>query len=151
MRIHDILDTESCDLITARPHDGLAEASTVMARHRISSLAVVDDQGRLAGILSERDIAYALGHHGADLVNLVVGDLMTTKTITIRPDETVEDAIYVFKAGLFRHLVVAEDGKPLGIISMRDILKNIAPLLLDAKNRRDDEKLENFLRALHAA
>jgi len=121
-----------------------------MAEHKIAILVVVDEGQNLVGILSERDIAHGLGTHGEQLANAKVGDLMTTRTITIRPDETVEDAIYVFRVGLFRHLVVAENGKPIGVVSMRDILRNIAPLLLEEKNRRDDEKLMQFLRALNA-
>ena len=80
-----------------------------------------------------------------------VADLMTSKIVVIKADETVEDAIYAFKAGLFRHLVVADNGRPVGVISIRDVVRNLAPLLLEAKGRLDDQKMANFLHALSAA
>ena len=151
MYVRDVLKTQPKDLITVRPTDTLAHASGIMAQRNIGCLVAIDESGDLVGVLTERDIAFGLSEHGPELFNLFVADLMTQKTITIRPDETVEDAIYVFNSGLFRHLVVAVKGKPVGIISIRDILKNIAPLLLEEKGRRDDQALMRFIRALNAA
>ena len=76
---------------------------------------------------------------------------MTSKIVVIRAEETVEDAIYVFKAGLFRHLVVADNGKPVGVVSIRDVVRDLAPLILEAKGRLDDQIMANFLHALSAA
>ena len=71
--------------------------------------------------------------------------------IACNPDDSVVDGIYVLNKAGFRHLVVAQDGKPVGVLSMRDILKNIAPLLLDSKNRHEEQLLVKFLQALKAA
>ena len=151
MKISEILEGQTLKPVLTQQHQTIVEASQLMALHKIGVLVVVDIERNIVGIISERDIAYAIGDRGDAILGSTVADLMTSKIITIRPDETVEDAIYVFKAGLFRHLVVADNGKPVGVISIRDIVKNLAPLLLEAKGRLDDQKLANFLSALNAA
>ncbi len=151
MKISDILEGESQNPVVAYPQHTIVEAAKIMAQHKIGVLVVVDAENNIAGVISERDIAYAFGNGAVAIVDRTVADLMTSKIVVIRADETVEDAIYVFKAGLFRHLVVADNGKPVGVISIRDIVRNMAPLLLEAKGRLDDQKMANFLHALFAA
>lgn len=151
MKISEILATLSKTPIVVHHQQSIVEAARIMAANNIGVLVAVDEERNIKGVISERDIAYGLGNLNEAVLGYTVADLMTANIVTIQPDETVEDAVYVFKAGLFRHLVVAENNKPVGVISMRDILKNLAPLLLEAKSRLDDQKVANFLRALNAA
>jgi CBS domain-containing protein len=150
MKISELLVGQSQTPVMAQQQQPVTEAAATMASHNIGALVVTDHESNIIGVISERDIAYALGNLGEAVLSSTVADLMTSNIVTIRPDETVEDAIYVFKAGLFRHLVVADRGKLIGVISIRDIVKNIAPLLLEAKGRLDDQKMADFLRALSA-
>lgn len=151
MKISELIAAHPLKPVYVQPQLPVVEAARLMAHHKIGFLVVVDEEQNLKGVISERDMAYALGAKGEDVVGCKVSDLMTTELVTIRPDETVEDAVYVFQVGLFRHLVVADGGKPVGVISIRDIVRNIAPLLLEAKNQLNDQKLNSFLRALNAA
>ncbi len=150
MKISNILEGQSLKPVLVQQQQTVVEASRIMALNKIGVLVVVDNESNIIGVISERDIAYALGNMGEAVLGSTVADLMTSKIITIRPDESVEDAIYVFKAGLFRHFVVADKGKPVGVISIRDIVKYLAPLLVEAKGRLDDQNLTNFLRTLNA-
>jgi CBS domain-containing protein len=150
MKIRDILEGQSTRPIVVRRDQNVIEAARILAERNIGALVVVDEAGAIAGVISERDIAYAVGTMGDAAVGCTVAELMTSSIITIRPDETVEDAVYVFKAGLFRHLIVADRGKAVGVLSIRDIVRNLAPLLLEAKGRIDDQKMSSFLRALSA-
>ena len=150
MKISELLEVLSLKPVSVQPQETVVGAARTMAEHNIGVLVVVDEEQNLAGIISERDLAHALGNFGEAVVRNMVADLMTSNVITIRPDETVEDAVYVFKAGLFRHLIVIDKGKPVGVISIRDIVQNIAPLLLEAKETLDDEKLSGILQALSA-
>ena len=151
MKIRDILQGQSQKPIVVRREQNVVEAARILAERNIGALVVVDEAGAIAGVISERDIAYAFGNMGEATASCTVGELMTSSIITIRPDETVEDAVYVFKAGLFRHLIVADGSKPVGVVSIRDIVRNLAPLLLEAKGRLDDQKMSSFLKALSAA
>ena len=151
MKIREILATLSKAPIVVHHQKFIVEAAGIMAENNIGALVVVDEKGNIKGVISERDITYALGNLNEAVLGGVVADLMTPNIVTIQPEETVEDAVYVFKAGLFRHLVVVENGKPVGVISIRDILRNLAPLLLEAKTRLDEEKVTNLLRVLNAA
>ena len=151
MKISEFSLGKSLKPVLVQQQQTVVEAARIMALNGIGVLVVVDNQSNITGVISERDIAYALGNMNEAVLDSTVADLMTSKIITIRPDETVEDAIYVFNAGLFRHLVIADNGKPVGVISIRDILKYLAPLILEAKEKLDDQKLTHFLRALNAA
>ena len=124
MKISELLEVQSLAPVIVQPQQTVVEAARLMAQHKIGILVVVDDQQNLTGVISERDIAYALGKLGEAIFSSKDRDLLTSKLITIRPDETVENAVYVFKAGLFRHLFVADNGRPVGVMSIRDIEKN---------------------------
>jgi predicted transcriptional regulator len=122
-----------------------------MAQLRTGILIVVDDEQNIIGVLSERDIATALGRTEDNLAHSKVGDLMTKQVITCDPDQAVVDAVYAMNQAGFRHLILAQDGKPVGVLSMRDVLRQIEPLLEESKSKGDDEKLMAFLTALKAA
>ena len=76
---------------------------------------------------------------------------MTEQVITCDPDESVVDAVYVMNKGRFRHLILARDRKPVVVLSMCDILRQIEPLLEESKNKGDEQKLMEFHGALRAA
>jgi len=151
MKISELLEVLSLKPVSVQPQQPVVEAARTMAEHNIGVLVVVDEMQKLTGVISEREMAFALGNLGEAVIGSTVADLMTSRVITIRPDKTVEDAVYVFKAGLFRHLIVVDNGRPVGVISIRDIVQNIAPLLLEAKERLEDEKLSGILKAMSAA
>ncbi len=151
MRVKDLLEGQSLSPALIRPHNTIGDASRLMAQFHIGLLIVVDDEQKIAGVLSERDMALALGKSDENLVHAKVGDLMTKQVISCDPDESVVDAVYVMNKGRFRHLIVARDRKPVGVLSMRDVLRQIEPLLEESKSKGDEQKLMAFLGALKAA
>ena len=78
----------------------------------------------LCGIISERDLARGLADHGADLLTLRVGDLMTREVSTCSPDDGIDQLMQQMTEGRFRHLPVVEDGRMIGIISIGDVVKH---------------------------
>ena len=151
MRIGDLLEGQSLSPASIQPHKTVGDASRLMAQFHIGLLIVLDEEQKIVGVLSERDIAMAIGKSDDNLVFAKVDDLMTKQVITCDPDEPVVDAVYVMNKGRFRHLIVARDRKPVGVLSMRDILKQIEPLLEESKNKGDEDKPMEFLGALKAA
>ncbi len=121
-------------VITARPQTPLVDARDLLKKHKIRHLPVLDDDDRLVGIITDRDIRSALpaaffreesdAPEDADYRALTVGDTMTRSPMSISPHDTIEDAllqIQKMRVGAFP--VVGDDGRLQGIISVRDLLR----------------------------
>jgi CBS domain-containing protein len=111
------------DVIDIEPAADLAAAVKLLAAHRIGALLIRGAGGRLAGILSERDIVRALAEHGAGALALPVAQVMTREVETCGEDETVAAIMERMTAGKFRHMPVMSDGKLAGLISIGDVVK----------------------------
>jgi len=109
----------SRDLLTGGASTPLVEAAAAMTRRHVGALLVLDGD-RLIGILTERDVlrAVASGDTGGQ-----VSDWMTWHPETVEPDETTQQAGVVMIHGGFRHLPVVAAGDPVGIVSIRDLMR----------------------------
>ena len=121
-------------VITASPQATLLAARELLNTNRIRHLPVLGDDGRLAGIITDRDIRSALpaafykddgeAPNEADYGHLIVEDFMTRDPMAISPEDTIQDAllqIQKMRVGAFP--VVDHDGRLKGIISVRDLLR----------------------------
>jgi CBS domain-containing protein len=124
MLIAQILAGKSPDVVTTRPDATIAEVAKLLKAKRIGAVVVTDADGGLCGIISERDLARGLADHGADLLTLRVGDLMTREVSTCSPDDGIDQLMQQMTEGRFRHLPVVEDGRMIGIISIGDVVKH---------------------------
>jgi CBS domain-containing protein len=97
----------------------LAEAAEALAADEIGALCVTE-AGRLAGIISERDVVTHVAA-GADLTHLRAADVMSNDLVTVSPDESVLDASRRMEDAQVRHLPVLDDGRIAGIVSIRDL------------------------------
>ncbi|MEE8445215.1 MAG: CBS domain-containing protein [Alphaproteobacteria bacterium] len=122
MKVSGIIDVGRGLIGPVTPDSPVAEANALMAEHHVGALAVIDANGLLAGILSERDIARGLHEHGTGLLDKSVGDLMVRKVISCTPDTDVRDATSLMIQHGIRHLPVLDGETPLTIISIRDIV-----------------------------
>jgi acetoin utilization protein AcuB len=126
--------------ITIGKEASLLEARELMRDHNIRHLPVVDEQEKLIGVITDRDIRGAMPLENVRLpdfckkmemvTQLKVGDVMTPDPITIGPHDTIEDALLMFeqkKVGAFP--VVDDEGRLKGIISVRDILRAFTNVL----------------------
>jgi CBS domain-containing protein len=107
------------DLITVAPTATVAEAATLMGERHVGSALVLDGD-RLAGIFTERDIVRALGEH-FDAAGHPVSSWMTRNPATISPGASAQEALEAMLQGGFRHLPVTEEGRVLGMLSLRDL------------------------------
>lgn len=125
MRVTNILKAKADRLITTRPDVILAEAAEILRREGIGAVIVTGPENeRLAGIISERDIARGLAAHGDKLAGMKVAELMTPSVVTCGPDDTLEEIMHVMTSGRFRHLPVIRDGALVGVISIGDVVKS---------------------------
>ncbi len=113
--------------LTAPPGTSLAECLRAIQRSGMGdSVQVVDADGRLTGVLTERDIFGRLVGSRADLAQ-PVETLMNTEPRTLRLEQTVRDAIELMETGRYRNIpIVDRDGRLAGVIRQHDVLRFLA-------------------------
>lgn len=109
-------------LVTARPDETVRDAARRMAEHSCGSVLVMAPDGGLGGIFTERDLLVRVVAAGLDPAGTPVSDVMTAGPETIGAEAPVRDAVRRMDEGAFRHLpVVGEDGRVVGVLSIRDV------------------------------
>jgi len=129
------------NVICIEPTADLAAAAKLLSTHRIGAVLIRGAGGRLAGILSERDIVRALSEHGADALALPVGQVMTREVATCGDDDTVASIMERMTAGKFRHMPVIANGKLAGLISIGDVVKQRVEEI-----ERESEAMRDYIR-----
>jgi CBS domain-containing protein len=104
----------------------VAGAIERMHRDTIDCL-LVTEAGRLVGIFTDRDALLKLAGRGPE--HRPVGELMTTDPVVLRHDDTIAVAIHKMAVGGFRHVPIVDDGRPIAVISAKDIFRHIATRL----------------------
>jgi len=122
MTVRAILDTKGHHVQSVEPGAKLSAAIKLLSERRIGAVLVLN-QGRIEGILSERDIVRVLGERGASVLDEQVSAVMTRKVVSCREKDTVSEIMETMTAGKFRHLPVVEDGRVVGLISIGDVVK----------------------------
>jgi CBS domain-containing protein len=122
MTVRAILDTKGHNVLSVEPGVKLSAAIKLLSERRIGAVLVMS-QGRMEGILSERDIVRVLGERGAGVMEEPVSTVMTRKVISCREKDTVSEIMETMTHGKFRHLPVVEDSKVVGLISIGDVVK----------------------------
>jgi len=123
MTIAAVLQNKGGDVETISAGDSLSRVVEILAERRIGALPVVDD-GRIVGIISERDVIYRLRSHGAEALDWDVAKVMTSPAITAEPSTAVLAALAMMTQRRIRHLPVVESGNLCGIVSIGDLVKH---------------------------
>ncbi len=125
MTIGELLRTKAANEVwTVAPHHTVYQALQIMGIKDIGAVPVVE-AGQLVGIFSERDYARELIQKDSLKLETPVSEYMTTKVITITPDQSVEECMELMTGYRIRHLPVLEDGRLVGLVSIGDIVKAI--------------------------
>ncbi|MCL5044875.1 MAG: CBS domain-containing protein [Deltaproteobacteria bacterium] len=124
-KVSEILKQKGHDVITVGPAETVEAVTHVLARHRIGAALVTDQANRIAGIISERDIARSIAEHGSAALAMTAADFMTREVKTCSPDDELVDLMEVMTRERIRHLpVVRGDGMLDGLISIGDVVKS---------------------------
>jgi CBS domain-containing protein len=124
MQVKEILRVKGNRLLTIEPSGRAADAVKTMSEQNLGSLIVLD-QGRMAGVLTFREILQALAQRNGTLGDLRVADVMLRDPVTATPDMEVNDLRRTMLDSGARYLPVVQDGKLLGVISFRDVAKAV--------------------------
>ena len=122
MTVRSILDSKGHQVLSVEPDAKLAAAVKILGERKIGAVLVMNE-GRIEGILSERDIVRALSERGAGVLDESVSAVMTRKVVSCRESDTVAGIMEMMTLGKFRHLPVIEEGIVVGLISIGDIVK----------------------------
>ncbi|MEQ1776764.1 MAG: CBS domain-containing protein [Burkholderiales bacterium] len=106
------------------PQTSVLNAIRLMADKGIGALVVLDG-ARLAGMISERDYARKIILQGRSSHATAVHEIMTTKVLTVTPEQTVEDCMALMTDKRIRHLPVVDAGKLVGVLSIGDLVKEV--------------------------
>ncbi|WP_432144714.1 CBS domain-containing protein [Streptomyces sp. bgisy084] len=117
-----VKDAMSTVVLTIGPTHTLRQAAQLMAARRLGSAVVLDNDTCGIGILTERDILNSLGA-GENPDRETAQTHTTPDVVFAAPDWTLDDAADAMVRGGFRHLIVLNDQEPVGVVSVRDIIR----------------------------
>lgn len=123
-KVADILAVKGPAVVTIKPSETIAVLAQRLREKRIGAAVVSNDGVAFEGVISERDIAYGLSVHKGELHAMPVSALMTKAVITCSPEDNVASVASTMLARNIRHLPVEQDGRLIGVISMRDVLNS---------------------------
>lgn len=123
MTIARILQQKGGTIMGVSPDQSLQEAAAILTEKRVGALVVLDSDGRLHGILSERDIVRLCAQTGAAAMMAKVADAMTKEVLTAAPKDKVDSALARMTDRRIRHLPVLEGQKLVGVVSIGDLVK----------------------------
>ena len=163
MKVEEIMTR---DVIAVAPKTPIHEAAELMVDHGVSGLPVVDDAGRVVGIVSEGDLilrekprermpwwkaffgdAERLAREYQKAHGMTVGEVMTRSLITVSPDLPIESVALILDEHRIRRVPVVADGQLLGIVSRGDLVKALAKAPPRAGSQPSDERLVREMRA----
>jgi CBS domain-containing protein len=139
-KVRQLISDKGEKVLSIGPEDSVLDAIRMMADNDVGSLVVLDN-GKLAGIFTERHYARKVILKGRSSPSTPVRDVMESEVICVGPDHTVEECMALMTADRIRHLPVLENERLVGIISIGDLVKSII-----ADQKFHIEQLENLIR-----
>ena len=137
MKVEAVLAVKGREVASINPSATLATVAQRLRLERIGSLVVLDE-GKVVGMISERDVVHAFAAHRAEASEIKVADVMTRDLVTCRPEDSLTRVLGLMTRHRVRHLPVLEGGRLVGLISIGDAVKHrLDELELEAAVLRD--------------
>ena len=122
--VRDLLKQKGREVWSVAPDSTVYDALQLMADKNIGALLVIDG-GRPVGIFSERDYARQVILKGKASKDTPVRDIMTSRVVFVRPEQSIEECMALMTDKRFRHLPVLEEGRLAGLLSIGDVVKAV--------------------------
>lgn len=123
MTVKTMLERKGRNVVTVHMNATLKEALSILAENDIGAMVITDEDGRIRGILSERDIVRLLAAQGAQALAFPVSGTMTKRVMVCSEQHTVNQVMEIMTNHRIRHLPVEAEGRLAGIISIGDVVK----------------------------
>jgi CBS domain-containing protein len=138
MNVAAILKLKGRSVVTIASEVALLDVARLLQEKRIGCIVIEGDDGKVAGIVSERDIVRAIGQSGAKVLKEPVANYMTRAVVTAREADTIDRLMSEMTAHHFRHMPVIERGRLVGLVSIGDVVKmRIAEAEMEAAAMRE--------------
>ena len=137
--VQRLLQNKGHTVWSITPDASVFEAVQLMADKRVGALMVVD-RNELVGVISERDYAREIVLKDRVSRDTPVSAIMTQRVLYVRPQQTLEECMALMTEKNLRHLPVLDDGRLVGVISMRDVVKDLI-----AEKEFLIEQMENYI------
>ncbi len=124
MYARQLLSDKSYELYSVSPDTMVFDAIKLMAEAKVGALLVLEDE-QLVGIVSERDYARKVILESRSSRETPVREVMTNVVLTVTPEQSIDECLLLMSKHHIRHLPVAENGKPIGMLSVMDVVRNI--------------------------
>lgn len=124
MNVAAVLKAKGSNVATAAQTVSLQEIAKRLSDERIGAIVILDDDGNVVGILSERDLVRAVAEGGGEALKKPVADVMTRDVVTCTKDHSIDELMAIMTKGRFRHVPVMEDNQLAGLVSIGDVVKN---------------------------
>lgn len=122
MSLATILDQAGRDVVQVTPETAVADVVALLAHRRIGAVPVVS-AGQVVGILSERDVIYAIARDGADILGRPAAAVMTQPVVSVESSITPLMGLSLMTQRRIRHLPVVDGGALVGFVSIGDLVK----------------------------
>jgi CBS domain-containing protein len=133
--VSQIIKDKGDDVVTISPDESVGAAAALLRDNRIGAVIVLDNEGAVVGILSERDIVWGIASQGAAALDHPVSACMTSDVIHAQSTETLDQLLGRMTDRRVRHLPVQKDGRLCGIVSIGDLVKHkIGEVETEAQN-----------------
>jgi len=140
----DLIKNKSVSqILSISPDASVLEAIKMMAEHNAGAVLVESVADKVQGIMTERDVIIKLEAKDRSAANTKVRELMTDKVLYVESTQSVEECMELMNAKGIRHLPVYENGDLLGLISIRDVLREVI-----AEQKTMISHLENYISGL---
>ena len=133
-QVRDLMEHEK--LLTAPPDISVSKAAKLMAKRKVGAVMVVE-HGSLVGIFTERDLLLRVVARDRDARATRLAEVMTPDPQTVDPEKSFGYALLLMQENGFRHVPVVEDGRVIGIVSVRNALDpELEEFVVEAQRRR---------------
>jgi CBS domain-containing protein len=122
MNVATILKHKGSAVFTTTSEKSLLEIAKLLAQHRIGCLVIVEEDDRVSGIVSERDLLRAISQGGPEILKAPVSNFMTKTVITAGKDDTIDQLMSEMTIHRFRYMPVVERGRLAGLVSIGDLV-----------------------------
>jgi CBS domain-containing protein len=140
----DLIKNKSVSqILSISPDASVLDAINLMAEHNVGAVLVEAVADKVQGIMTERDVLLKVDAKKRDAANTKVSEIMTNKVLYVESNQSVEECMELMNSKSIRHLPVYENGDLLGLISVRDVLREVI-----AEQKTMISHLENYISGL---
>ena len=123
MKIKAILEKKGTNIFSITPDKTLGDMAQEMNSRRIGSLLVLNEDGKMVGIITERDFLRNVSSAGKDWAEVVIDDVMTKDLVTADQDDNLKEVMAKMSENRIRHIPVMNAGEVAGLLSLVDIVR----------------------------